>query len=379
MKHSLKHSLRLPEREIPGVLHGYSLADNTFLHLLDRFYQVPEGILLRTWVERTPIDRPIFIVGPYRSETTILQEIITSHPDVGYFWYLTNIFSCAPVFSYYTTQFLCKVGLLHRDPIAPVHNPAIPTQILSPFECESVWLPTGHSLWNETCRNMLLDADFSDLPFERHLRRLIRSHLFVSKTTRFLNKNPVNSLCIAYLNKLFPDVRFINIVRNPLETAISHYRTAARVEKAFDKNERTRYIFHQHLYIDMLSRRIRTSVQPDTQALDGEHPLLGIASQWVGMQQAVLNAVTANPNISLLDIRYEDLVHQPAQTLDQVWGFLELEGEEAATVTTKYIACLSPRPPVELTSEEKNYLPRILEILSPTAGHLGYSFVDYLG
>jgi hypothetical protein len=370
-----KRPLRLPEKELPGVIHGYTLADNAFLRLLGPFYQAAERALLRPWIERIRIDRPVFIVGPYRSGTTILGEIIASHPAVGFFWYLTNVFNRAPVLSYHTTRLFHKVGLLDRDPIAPVHNPAIPAQSLSPFECETVWLPTGRSLWDQTCPDMTLGAGFSDPAFERRLIRLIRGHLFASQTSRFLNKNPVNSLRVAYLHKLFPDARFINIVRDPLETVISHYRTAARVENTFDRDEHTRRIFRQRLYIDMLSRRIRTSGRPDTQTLDREHPLLGIAGQWVAMQQAVLNATAGDPDIRLLDLRYEDLVHQPERTLKRVWDFTELDDPPAAEVSALYVPRIAPRPPANLTPRERELLPRIREIVAPTAARLGYQSV----
>ena len=31
------------------------------------------------------VDRPIFIMGPHRSGTTLLYNILAAHPDVGYF------------------------------------------------------------------------------------------------------------------------------------------------------------------------------------------------------------------------------------------------------------------------------------------------------
>jgi hypothetical protein len=367
----MKLSLRLPEKELPGVIHGYSLADSTFLHLLDTIYQIPERVFLHPWISQIRIDRPIFIIGPYRSGTTILQEIITSHPAVGYFWYLTNAFGRSPVLSYLTKRFFCKISLLDDTPISPVHNPGIPAKILSPFECESIWISTCHSLWDESCQDMGLSADFSNPAFEHRLRRLIRAHLFASHTSRFLNKNPVNSLRIPYLHKLFPDAIFINIIRNPFDTIISHYRTAARVEKAFNRDAQTRRIFRQQLYIDMLSHRIRTREWPETQTLNREHPLLGIASQWVAMQQAILNAAS-DPEISLLDIRYEDLAHYPEQILRHVWNFVELNDEHAERITTEYTACLRPRPSKKLTDEEQKYLPRIQEIIAPAAKQLGY-------
>ncbi|MBN1304816.1 MAG: sulfotransferase [Anaerolineales bacterium] len=366
----MKQSLRLPEKELTGVIHGYSLANCPFLHLLGHFYQIHERLVLGPRLDRIPIDRPVFIVGPYRSGTTILQEIITAHPQVGYFWYLTNVFGQSNVLSYRTTRLFFTIGLIDSTPISPVHNPSIPAHILSPFECESVWRPTRRSLWDD--RDMLLDAGFSDPAFERRLLRLIRNHLYAAKASRFLNKNPINSLRLAYLHKLFPEACFINIVRAPLPTIFSHYRTAARVENAFNQDAHTRYIFRKQLYIDMLSHRIRTAQYPEIQTLNRQHPLLGIASQWTAMQQAIMGAAAANPDIPLLNIRYEELVRDPERTLERMWTFTDLDDEQAAKITRTYRQRLAPRPSVMLTDEEKQYLPQIMDIVAPTAGQLGY-------
>ena len=366
----MKHSLRLPEKELTGVIHGYSLANCPFLRLLGRFYQVPERLVLAPRINHIPIDRPVFIIGPYRSGTTILQEILATHPQVGYFWYLTNVFGQSTVLSYRTTQFFCRIGLIDGKPISPVHNPSIPAHILSPFECESIWRPTRRSLWDD--QEMFLDAGFSNPRFERRLKRQIRSHLYTNKASRFLNKNPVNSLRVAYLHKLFPDARFINIARNPLQTVISHYRTAARVEKAFNQDPHTRRIFRKQLNIDMLSHRIRTAARPDIEELNQQHPLLGIAAQWAAMQQAVISAAAANPQITLLDIRYEALVNSPTETLALVWSFIDLDDMQAQKITAGYSKLLSIRPPAVLTDEEKQYLPQIKAITAPTAALLGY-------
>jgi len=368
----MKQILRLSEKELPGVIHGYSLGGNAFLHLLDYLYQFPESILLSPWFTRIQIDRPIFIIGPYRSGTTILAEIIASHPSVGFFSYLTNVFNHSPVLSYLTTRLFFKIGLLDLELISPIHNPAVPTNLLSPFECESLWMPTRKSLWDDTCTDMRLDAGFSDPKFERNLRRLIQGHLIVLKATRFLNKNPINSLRIAYLHKLFPGARFIHITRDPLETIISHYRTAGRVEAAFNADPKIQRIFRENLHIDMLSQRIRVNGSDRTQCLNREHPLLGIANQWVEMLQAIRESIAPDPSIALLDIRYEELVDQPEVTLDQIWEFNDLTGKMATRISAKYSKRLNRRTAVGLTVEERKYLHPIREIISPTAALFGY-------
>lgn len=373
--HIGRRLLRLPEKPLEGVPHGYSLASSWLIRLTNRIAEALERVLLWSWTRQIAIDRPIFVVGPYRSGTTILEQIIAAHADVAHFWYLTNVYSRSPVTGYGMAHLLRTLGVLDGASVLSVHNPRISFTMLSPYECEWVWSQSEKSLWDERCTDLTVGSEFSDPRFERYLRSMIRRHILVQRATRFVNKNPVNCLRIGYLHRLFPDARFVTIVRHPVDTVLSHHRAAARMRRVVYADARVRRTFQVDLHIDILSMCIKTRTYAQTLALDQVHPLLGIANQWKDLQTEVLDSIDREPGLGerVLPLCYEDLVSQPAHTLERVWRFVELHGEQADAITRAYADRLTPPPALELDVQERALLPRVWEIAAPVAARLGYS------
>ncbi len=367
--------LRLQEKPLEGVQHGYSLSDSPSIRISNQVFGDLERAVLSPWYRKIAIDRPIFIVGHYRSGTTVLGEIVTTHPKVGYFSYVTNIYYRAPVLGYLITRLLWAFGVLDSEPIPTLQNPRLLETTLSPSECEWVWSQSKSNLWDPQVTDLTAGPDFSDPAFERYIESMIRRHLLIRHATRFENKNPVNGLRMGYLRKLFPDARFVFIVRHPVDTVLSHYRTGKHIEGVFYPSPRTRSIFEDSLHIDLLSKRIKTCGYDRTMALNQEHRLLGIAHQWAEMQQAILEAAQTCPGLAeqLLQIRYEELVSEPESTLGKVWAFVGLADADAESITAMYKPRLSAPPEKEPTAEEQEYLPRIREIVAPVARQFGYA------
>jgi len=366
--------LRLREKPVEGFVHGYSLAGRAAIHWLDRAAEGPERALLWPWTRRLAIDRPILVVGAFRSGTTILERIVADHPRVGHFWFLTNVYCRSPVTGYGLARLLQQIGVLDRDSVPIAHNPRIPTAMLSPFECEWLWSRSKKNPWDETCTDLTAGSDHSDPPFERYLFSLVRRHLLVQRGTRFINKNPINCLRLGYLQRLCPDARFVYIVRDPLDTILSHQRMAERVE-GIVRSAGLQRLAATELRMPTLAARIKTPTYAQTLALDREHPLLGVANQWKDLQGAVLGSLPALGDQVLL-LRYEELVAQPAAVLERLWAFVELADDHAEAISHAYVPRLTPPPRPEVRSEERCLLPRIREIIDPVAAQLGYVVRD---
>jgi len=376
----VKNPLKLNEDHLEGVSHGYSLAASGSMRLLNSLAQWPEKVFLWPLYGLRRIDRPVFVVGPFRSGTTILEKIIGDHPDVGHFTYMSNVYYKAPVTGYLLMNFLWRIGFLDKQVLSAVHNPRVRYTMFSPYECEWIWSQTRRGLWDESISDISVGAEYSDPRFERYLRSMIQRHLLFQRSNRFLSKNPVSCLRLDYLYSLFPDARIVTIVRNPLDTVLSHYRMASHMEQVFYQNPQTKWILQEGLHMDLLSMRIKTPTYKTTMELNNEHALLSLANQWKDLETAVLDSMEGNPSLAenTLQLTYEDFVHDSRRVLNRLWDFTGLGGSEADKLTEKYKDILTPPEPLELSDEEKSLLPRVLDIMGTTASRAGYQLEELI-
>jgi hypothetical protein len=358
---------------LEGIPQGYWLASPGLTRLANALFAGPERVLLRRMYERIGIDRPILIIGAFRSGTTILEQIISRHPEVGHFSYLTSAVRGFPIIGYKIARLAQHLGLFTREGIPFVHNPRIKFTVFSPYECELVWAQTEINQWNPDCSDITLGSDYSDPRFEDYLFSLIRRHLLIQGANRFINKNPVHCTRLGYLHKLFPEARFIFMFRDPLATIISHYRAAKQVEEIVHSNPRLRRIFDDELRMTMLNYRLKTRNYAKTLELDRIHPLLGIANQWADLNAAVLESIRKlGLGSNILRLQYQLLTIEPEYELERIWRFIELQDDHADSITREYAPKLGSPFPEANTEEELEYLPQIGEIIAPVAIELGF-------
>ena len=305
--------------------------------------------------------------------------MLGEHEDVGYFMYLTNLYRRAPVFGYYSIRAMWAVGILDFAWTPVVHNPRIPFNNASPYESELVWSRCSRGQWDEACADVTLDASFSEPRYERYLRSMIRRHLLALGKPRFMNKNPVNSLRVGFLNRLFPDARFVAASRHPVDTVLSKHRAAEKLTQRYQESPLFQEVLQERLRMDMLNLHIKTRTYARTLELAKEHPLLAIANEWVDMQQAILEARAGDAGIRerTLEVRLHDLQVQPVETLERLWAFCQLGGASAQAITARYADKLGPSPRRPVSDEERALLPRVWEIVAPVARQMGYQEPDY--
>jgi hypothetical protein len=159
------------------------------------------------------VDRPLFIVGCGRSGTTLVYDLLSGHPDLGWFSTYTDHWPAVPQ--------LAAVSRLH--PLLHRHG----------------WLrrgtprpSEGYRLWDHflaldpLLRDGPLDATDSTPEQRGRMSRVIRAHLRYQGRARFINKNTRNARRVAHVSALFPDARFIHVIRNPHATVSSLLQVA---------------------------------------------------------------------------------------------------------------------------------------------------------
>lgn len=138
------------------------------------------------------LEKPVFVLGCSRSGTTLLFRNLGGHPGLWtYYEELPNVF-------------------YRRYPVDPELGDRV-NRPPTPEEAEGIRVDLFQKAHNKEIHR--------DVPVLRHLpRKLFQrpiSRPFKSPPIRLIEKTPSNSLRIPLLASLFPDARFIFLIRRP--------------------------------------------------------------------------------------------------------------------------------------------------------------------
>src|SRR3954451_9124785 len=190
--------------------------------------------------------RMIFNVGARRSGTFWLQRIVASHPEVAAVPSETHLFS---------------------DVIAP---------LFVRFQHSELWSPTVGEVYVD--RESILDAsrDLCDVVFAEFLE---------PGASRVAERTPLHALHLDLIAAIYPDARFVHIIRDGRDVA--------------------RSIVSQGW---------------------GPETIEGAAQEW---RAAVVAARAASlPPQTYREIRYEDLLADPEPAIRDIYGWLGLAAED---------------------------------------------------
>lgn len=185
-----------------------------------RALQAYERWVLHVSTAGIRIDRPIFIISLPRSGSSLLQDILCTHPDAAFTTHAMHVGRTC----------LCGIESIRRRLLLNARGER--------FLADSVDIDAGSpadpvAIWSEWLRVdpyeplrregvAFVADDLTDAERET-IREGIRRVLwcFDPRTSRFICKNPALLPHIRVLNGLFPDARFVFLVRDARMTANS--------------------------------------------------------------------------------------------------------------------------------------------------------------
>lgn len=305
------------------------------------------------------VARPIIILGAARSGTTLLGRIVGQHRDVAY-W------------------------------IEPNH----------------VWR-TGHAYR----RIDVLDADDATPAIKARIRSAFGRFLARSGRARFAEKTPINCLRVPFVHEVFPDARFVHLIRNGVEVSMSareqwrrglvveHVRAGDRQNSSFSSGSAKRTGLFTGLregaiatrkflaetnrlprsFVELLEapasvpgllRTFGRKLAPRRTFLWGprfpgihravrERDLIEVCGmQWAACVDAVQRASRDIPAEQFLEIRFEELTADPVATLERVLHFAGLPPDSAVSEAAAELLRARPesRPSID---------PRDARLLAP--------------
>lgn len=242
---------------------------------------------------RVPHDwTPTFLVGCGRSGTTITGQVLQRHRDIcvlnepRYIWRAINP----------------STDIWYAN-ISPVRES--PTRNA----------PAPEAQFSGKLSMVSSDADAAQV---LAARRMFYCRQRMSRRTMLLEKLPINSFRIPYLRALFPQSRFIHLVRNGLEVAHSIQRTGSRW---YAPNNGQKWQLLSHVGREQgLTSKFLAACESDLEK--------GLV-EWTLSLESARDALANLPNDDQLEVRYEDLLDAPRQTLAKIEAFLGLETDRS--------------------------------------------------
>ncbi|HEX2056882.1 MAG TPA: sulfotransferase [Actinomycetota bacterium] len=265
------------------------------------------------------LDRPVFIVGAPRSGTSLLYSVLRA----------------APVFAHW------------------------------PGEAHEVWEADYHPALRGWSSNALTAADVEP----KAAQRIRRSFFLVAGSRRrLIDKTPRNALRVSFVDAIFPDARYVYLVRDGRENVnslINAWRTP---------RYRTYRLRHSVEGVD--PDWWKFVLYPGWQD-DSAGPLEVVcARQWAASNEHALRDLSAVGGRAAR-VRYEDLVDSPEDEVARVLDFLEVpfDGalrEKAAAVRTTPVNVVTPPERGKWRKENPREIESIVPLITPAMEALGY-------
>lgn len=225
----------------------------------------------------------LFVIGVPRSGTTLLRAMLDSHPEL----------MCGPE----------NPWLSHHPELPNLQN------LVGHLSREPAGAVACHEGVNREQVDRLTAIFY---------RELMNAAAEAQGKTRWADKTPKNMLSVPFLRRLFPEARFLHLLRDGRDVALS--TKACRWEKLQLNNE-----YLPNTYANALKRWV----------------------SWLGrLEEAHC------PESHILTIRYEELVTQPREVMTRVLDFAQLEWSDQVLSPYDYEHEAGPKQREGLSSYE---------------------------
>ncbi|HVS35025.1 MAG TPA: sulfotransferase [Gemmataceae bacterium] len=357
--------------EVPFVLHGLGGLVHRWRSLWLELGRLETSTLARE-LRATSIHAPIYVCGLARSGSTLLHEIVSSHPAVA-----THRVKDYPLVFTPFWQRRATRNLRPQAPVERAHQDGMMITTESPDALEEmVWMAFFPRCHDPSVSNVLgpgAGGAAFRLFYTSHIKKL----LLAEGATRYAAKDNYHVARLGCLLRLFPDARFLLPVRAPAD----HIASLMRQQRLFVQGERKhpralafmRRTGHFefgldrrpiHLGDDDRVRRIR-------RAWAAGDEVRGLAIYWdmVYRYLARLLAADATVRTAAFVVRFESLCDSPRATLRAALEHCRLPDSER--VVEQYAARIR-RPSYYTAGFSAREMDVIREETAAAAGLWGY-------
>jgi len=151
--------------------------------------------------------KPILIIGAPGSGTTLLYQTMCSHRDLAYISHnmlRAGLRKRGKIVGDRRKALYILHNIIHRDPASTL-----------PHEADAFWMTYFRDYYNYMTEN-----DYTE-EMAAYFRKKVLQVQNLWGRPRFVNKNLQNSFRVRLLNLIFPDAKFIHIIRDGRAVAFS--------------------------------------------------------------------------------------------------------------------------------------------------------------
>ncbi len=249
---------------------------------------------------------PVFIIGHWRSGTTLLHELLVTDPQFA----CASTFQCfAPSHHLVSQWAFVKFGSFLLPDKRPMDNMKAGWELPQEDEFALMNLGVGSPYlriaFPQTQPKRLEYLTLADVPAEPKrlwsdaLQWFVRTLAVANPGKRLVMKSPTHTGRVALLAELFPGAKFVHLTRDPKKLVPS----TVRLWDSLDA-------------VQALQR------PADDPAADHQYVDDCMQEMYKGFDQQVAGL----PRSDFMQIRYEDLVKDPRGIVEQIYSQLGLDG-----------------------------------------------------
>lgn len=234
------------------------------------------------------VKKPVFILGMGRSGSTVLGIVMSMHRQVGFL----------------------------NEPKALWHAIYPREDVMGSYHCGE-----GH---------YRLEAGDATTDVTRRAHRLFGAYLAATCSARLVDKYPELVFRLPFVRAIFPDARFILLLRNGFDIISSieswslQHRHEARgnAHDWWGENGRKWRLIREQL---VASDPIFADLGDVVSGLD--RPIDKAAVEWILTMREAIRRRAEYPDC-ILTVRYEDLTRYPRRALEEIASFLQLSPDD---------------------------------------------------
>ena len=260
---------------------------------------------------------PVFILGHWRSGTTFVHNVMACDKHFGYVTTYQTVF---PHLMMWGQPFFKKTMSWLMPDKRPTDNMELAVDLpqeeefalsnMMPYNFYNFWFLPKYT--QEYAEKYLLFNDITPEElrvFEQTFLKMIKIALWNTHGTQFLSKNPPPTGRVKELVKMFPNAKFIYLMRNP-----------------YTVFESTRSFF---------TNTIKPLQLQDISAEELEHNILSVYAKLYHKYEADKSCI---PQGNLIEVKFEDFEADAMGMTEQIYKSLNLPGwDESREAIERYV------------------------------------------